>query len=346
MPPLQLDILDPEPSWLVSPQIRGAVQRRDFWTCRFCGVRSLRYQQVIAITGNWHDVDRMLTVCPLCQPCCSLELAVSMQSGVLIEWPSLDQAELNRVVGEIHVAKVLGGTAQNRRWQARALASLDLLNSARAGPRTRLGTDDPGAFAARLRECGTSEARGRFRDNCGAIRLLCLGKRTIADNDLVFNQWPQIIAYWRSPDGPFPATQPDRLVHLQRFAERYVDPAAMLTYENRSKPRHTHASMAAQFLRDASGFFERMPAQGADSSMHENARIFGRMAQLLEKEPMGAQGEIRYAKVGADMLRNAARLYRSVGKVNEPIREQLNESADIYARLADLLETDPGGLMD
>ncbi len=110
----------------------------------------------------------------------------------------------------------------------------------------------------------------------------------------------------------------------------------------------TNAEMAARLLGDAAGFFRNMGKSNAEikKQMDENGAIFDRMAEVMRSQPEGAQGELRYAKIAGDMLRNAARFYRSVGDKNEPIREQLYRSAEIYDQLAQLVTDAPLGWMD
>jgi intracellular multiplication protein IcmJ len=42
------------------------------------------------------------------------------------------------------------------------------------------------------------------------IRLFPLDRRIIKEGDLEFNQFPQILAYWRSKDGPFGGKVPNK----------------------------------------------------------------------------------------------------------------------------------------
>jgi hypothetical protein len=110
----------------------------------------------------------------------------------------------------------------------------------------------------------------------------------------------------------------------------------------------TNAEMTARLLGDAAGFFRNMGKSNADikKQMDENAAIFDRMAEVMRTQPEGRQGELAYSKVAGDMLKNAAKFYLSVGQQNEPIREQLERSAEIYHQLAQLVAEDPLGWMD
>ncbi len=110
----------------------------------------------------------------------------------------------------------------------------------------------------------------------------------------------------------------------------------------------TNAEMTARLLGDAAGFFRNMGRTNAElkKQMDENAAIFSQMASVMRTQPEGGQGELRYSKIAGDMLRNAAKFYRSIGQQNEPLKEQLDMSADIYDQLSKLVTDDPSGWMD
>lgn len=50
-----------------------------------------------------------------------------------------------------------------------------------------------------------------------------------------------------------------------------------------------------------------------------------------------------HASLAAQLLRDAAQFFRTVGSQNEPLREQMMENADVFDQVADLVETDPMG---
>jgi len=47
------------------------------------------------------------------------------------------------------------------------------------------------------------------------------------------------------------------------------------------------------------------------------------------------------AAVGADMLRASASFFRAVGNENPALSDQMNENAQAYEKVAELLEADP-----
>ena len=50
-----------------------------------------------------------------------------------------------------------------------------------------------------------------------------------------------------------------------------------------------------------------------------------------------------HAQIAGRLLRDAAKFFRNVGEQNEPLREQMNDNADVYEQVASLVESDPTG---
>ncbi len=68
---------------------------------------------------------------------------------------------------------------------------------------SRLGTDSARILASILQDfLEVKEYRGRA-DKLKGFRLLPLDRRVIREGELEFNQFPQVLAYWRSKEGPF-----------------------------------------------------------------------------------------------------------------------------------------------
>lgn len=53
-----------------------------------------------------------------------------------------------------------------------------------------------------------------------------------------------------------------------------------------------------------------------------------------------------HAQIASKLLREAATFFRNVGEQNEPLREQMNDNADVYDQVADLVEKDPSGVLE
>ncbi len=53
-----------------------------------------------------------------------------------------------------------------------------------------------------------------------------------------------------------------------------------------------------------------------------------------------------HAQLASRLLRDAATFFRNVAAQNEPLRDQLNDTADVYDQIAQRVGTDPLGELD
>ena len=53
-----------------------------------------------------------------------------------------------------------------------------------------------------------------------------------------------------------------------------------------------------------------------------------------------------YAELASKLLRDAATFFRNVAAQNEPLREQMNDNADVYDQVAQLVASNPLGTID
>lgn len=182
------------------PSLRTRTFERDDHTCGFCGFRSLKYQDIHFLNGNPEDgrPGNVITTCLFCHQCFNLESVAAMKSGMLIWLPEIDQATLHHVVRAAYVARISQGPIAEA-----ARHCLDLFMRRREEARKRLGTDDPYTLAAVLRDYITDRTYERRAEKLEGIRLFPLDRRIIREADLEFNQFPQILAFWRSKEGPF-----------------------------------------------------------------------------------------------------------------------------------------------
>lgn len=188
-------------------EIRPKILERDDHTCRFCGFKSQKYQEVHFLNNNPEDLrsDNLATACIFCHQCFDLEKASAMNSGVLVWMPEIAQAELNHIARAVYVARISQGSMADA-----ARSALDALMLRREDAKARLATDDPFFLGTVLRDfLGPKQYAGRV-EKLEGIRLLPLDRRNITEGELRFNQFPQILAYWRSKDGPFGATPPSQ----------------------------------------------------------------------------------------------------------------------------------------
>ena len=196
----------------VPDDTKNAVLQRDEHTCRYCGFESRKYQELnyIGKTGKaGGGVDDYATACTFCHQCFHMERVERMQSGALIWLPELGQAALHHICRAIYVARISQGPMADA-----ARDALEALMARKEEAHNRLGTDSPRILATVLQDF--LEAR-EYKDRLSKLkgfRILPLDRRIIKEGDLEFNQFPQILAYWRSKDGPFGDTPPRRWVNV------------------------------------------------------------------------------------------------------------------------------------
>ncbi|PZQ49135.1 MAG: type IV secretion protein DotN [Micavibrio aeruginosavorus] len=181
-------------------ELRPKILERDNHTCRFCGFQSQKYQEVHCLNANPEDVrpDNLVTACIFCQQCFDLEKASAMNSGVLVWLPEIEQAELSHVARSIYVARISQGSMADS-----ARTALDAIMGRREDAKARMATDDPFFLANVLRDFLGPKHYAARTEKLAGIRLFPLDRRNITEGELKFNQFPQILAYWRSKDGPF-----------------------------------------------------------------------------------------------------------------------------------------------
>lgn len=203
----------------LKPEIRAKVFERDRNTCLCCGFQSQKYQEVLFRNGvtTDHRLDNLGTACIFCHQCFNLDQVNTMRSGVLIWLPEIDQITLHHLARAIYVARISQGPVANAARQA-----LDILLSRREEARRRIGTDDPYILANVMRDYLTNRNYEMRQSKLEGLRLFPLDRRIIREADLEFNQFPQILAYWRSKDGPFGGRLPvqwvDLLIDLRKTA--------------------------------------------------------------------------------------------------------------------------------
>lgn len=189
----------------LAAELKQKVFERDDYSCRCCGFRSQKYQDVLYLNGRTDDLrpDNMATLCIFCHQCFNLDQVSQMRSGMLIWLPEISQTELHHMMRAIFVARISQGPVAEA-----ARRALEVLMKRREEARMRLGTDDPFILASVLRDYISNKAYEMRGQKLDGIRLLPLDRRVIKEADLEFNQFPQILAYWRSKDGPFGGASP------------------------------------------------------------------------------------------------------------------------------------------
>lgn len=186
----------------VSPEAREAVLLRDEHTCRCCGFRAEKHQQVLHKNGDERDFsdNNVLTTCVFCHQCFDLTAVDTMRSGMLIWLPEIAQHDLHHLMRAIYIARVTQGPLAEL-----ARKTFDVLYARGDEAQRRLGSKDPGALALVMRDFLTGKEYHQTQDNLKGIRLLPLDRRMIKDGDAEINFFPQILAHWRSKTGPYGA---------------------------------------------------------------------------------------------------------------------------------------------
>ena len=186
-------------------ELRPKILERDDHTCRFCGFKSQKYQEVHFLNSNPEDLraDNLATACIFCHQCFDLEKTSQMNSGVLVWLPEIEQNQLNHLARAIYVARISQGSMADS-----ARAALEAIMARREDAKARLATDDPYFLATVMRDFLGPKHYAARTEKLDGVRLFPLDRRNISEGELKFNQFPQILAYWRSKDGPFGAKPP------------------------------------------------------------------------------------------------------------------------------------------
>jgi intracellular multiplication protein IcmJ len=185
--------------------LRAALNNRDLYACRFCGFRSHRHQETIARNGVDWDLKEIVTACYFCAQCLMLDRVGKMRSGVLLWLPEMPQADLNLLAPLIYLCRTAHGAPRDK-----ASGILDLLTQRREAARTKV-TDNPAVLARKLASCSAAESYLTLIEDVRGIRMLPLDRRIVTESGIEYNMFPQILAYWRSKDGPFGSLSPHEL---------------------------------------------------------------------------------------------------------------------------------------
>ncbi len=194
-------------------EIKQRIFERDHHTCQACGFVAKKYQDVHFINHNRADTSdkNLQTLCIFCNQCFNLEDASLMRSGVLIWMPEIEQIRLHHIARSIYVARISQGPMADA-----ARKALDAIMERREEAKKRLGTDDPYILAEVFRDYLGEKHYALREQKIKGLRLFPLDRRIIKEADLEFNQFPQILAYWRSKDGPFGGKTPPQWISIYK----------------------------------------------------------------------------------------------------------------------------------
>jgi len=197
----------------IGDDVKLRILQRDDHTCQCCGFRSEKYQQILYVNGDDRDIrdDNVLTTCIFCHQCFDLSAVNAMDSGKLIWLPEISQPHLHHLMRALYIARVTQGPLAET-----AKKTYDALLARDDEARKRLGSTDPGALALVMKDFLTQKQYENTQERLEGIRLLPLDRRMIKEGDLAFNQFPQILAYWRA-NGPYASMQ------AQNWPARFKD---------------------------------------------------------------------------------------------------------------------------
>jgi len=191
--------------------LRQKIFERDNYACGCCGFVSQKYQEIHhkdLDSENFKD-SNLMTVCIFCHQCFQIDKVSKMRSGVLIWMPEIEQTTLHHIARAIYVARISQGPIAEA-----ARKSLDVIMARRDEAKRRIHADEPYILSMVLQDY-LSPGHYKMRDKkLAGIRLFPLDRRIIKEADLEFNQFPQILAYWRSKDGPFGGKPPPKWVSI------------------------------------------------------------------------------------------------------------------------------------
>ena len=185
---------------------RERIFARDNHTCQYCGFESKKFQLVHVKDGNLKNTedDNLATSCIFCHQCFHVDKVSEMKSGTLIWMPELTQPQIHHLARSIYVARITQGPMADI-----ARKTLEMIMKRREEAVQRIKTDDPKILSMVLKDYLTRPQYDNRLEKLDGIRLFPLDRRTVKEGELEFNQFPQILAYWRSKDGPFASLNPN-----------------------------------------------------------------------------------------------------------------------------------------
>ncbi len=186
---------------------------KDDYTCRYCGFQSRQFQK--AIPKDWAVNDprdsELVTACLFCEQCFALDTVSGMGSGALAWLPDMPQATLNNLARAVYAVKHMDKAPAPLKLAAERAA--DIFAHARGEAKRRLGTDDPAVLSSVLLEHLGNDTYQKRNAKLDGIRLLPLDRRVQpTPNGPDSDQFPRIVAYWTSPEGPFGALDLGKLL--------------------------------------------------------------------------------------------------------------------------------------
>jgi len=200
------------------PQLRDQILQRDDFTCFYCDFRAQKFQRVHFKNGIPAEPEpaNLVTACVFCEQCCELESVAKMHSGLLIWFPEMPQTDLHHFCRALYAARM----TENHPISQTAQRVMDQLLARRTEAKKRLGTDDPMILATAMIEQMDERTYAKREEKLDGIRLLPLPRRMAgtATADGANDQFPRIIEYWTSKEGPLASAPDDWLALAEKIS--------------------------------------------------------------------------------------------------------------------------------
>ena len=193
-------------------RVRKKALDRDQHTCRFCGFKNNKWQEVHHFNDDHADnrLENLVTACPYCHLCQHIGLAGANKEAILIYRPEITQVQLHHLVRTAQVAErhydslrnETDAAGQPKRSPNLKLAAeaaemakslMAALKASAEGARQHLLTSDPVDLANAMLLM-PDEAYARRKDFLAGIRLLPLGVRNVGSE----NRMTEMVDTWRT----------------------------------------------------------------------------------------------------------------------------------------------------
>jgi Restriction endonuclease len=204
-------------------RVRKQALERDNYTCRFCGFRALKWQEVHHANDDHADnrLENLVTACTFCHNCQHIGFAGTRKEAVLIFLPEISQANLHHVVRTALVATRMNQTVASDRHARPDMirscreaadvskAVLAALREREAKAEAMLGSSNPADIGNALMLM-PDDAYAQRADKLAGIRLLPLGTRVQNGEDVMQKQ----VDSWIEAGGPYFNLKPNSWIGL------------------------------------------------------------------------------------------------------------------------------------